>query len=115
MQGLTPLHMAAHQGQAEVVSRLCRVPGNEVDAIDSQGRTALHHAAALGHDDVMMELWARGCNIEPADLAGWTGLSLQTAPYHSWREATRMALRLVSSASYKLYICPDYSVRQQAR
>lgn len=76
MQGLTPLHMAAHQGHAEVVSRLCRVPGNEIDAIDSQGRTALHHAAALGHDDVMMELWARGCNIEPADLAGWTGVSL---------------------------------------
>ena len=74
VQGLTPLHMAAHQGHAEVVSRLCRVPGNEMDAVDSQGRTALHQAAALGHDDVMMELWARGCNIEPADLAGWTGL-----------------------------------------
>lgn len=73
MQGLTPLHMAAHQGHAGIVNQLCRVPRVEVDAVDSAGCTPLHHATALGHDAVVMELWSKSANVDLADTNGWTG------------------------------------------
>lgn len=73
VQGLTPLHMAAHQGHAGIVNQLCRVPRVEVDALDNAGCTPLHHATALGHDGVVMELWSRSANVDLADTNGWTG------------------------------------------
>lgn len=73
MQGLTPLHMAAHQGHAGIVNQLCRVPRVEVDALDNAGCTPLHHATALGHDAVVMELWSKSANVDLADTNGWTG------------------------------------------
>ena len=73
-QGLTPLHMAAHQGHAGIVNQLCRVPRVEVDALDNAGCTPLHHATALGHDGVVMELWSRSANVDLADTNGWTGM-----------------------------------------
>ena len=74
LQGLTALHMAAHQGHGVMVSQLCRVPRVEVDALDNTGCTPLHHATALGHDSVVMELWSKSANVDLADANGWTGL-----------------------------------------
>lgn len=76
VQGLTPLHMAAHQGHAGIVNQLCRVGRVEVDALDNAGCTPLHHATALGHDSVVMELWSKSANVDLADTNGWTGTQL---------------------------------------
>lgn len=65
--------MAAHQGHAGIVNQLCRVPRVEVDAVDNAGCTPLHHATALGHDAVVMELWSKSANVDLADTNGWTG------------------------------------------
>lgn len=73
-QGLTPLHLAAQQGNAAVVALLARTPGSSIDAVDLMQRTALHYAAARGHSPVVLELWARGCNIDPVDATGSTGV-----------------------------------------
>lgn len=72
-QGLTPMHLAAQQGNAAVVALLARTPGGSTDAVDLMQRTALHYAAARGHSPVVLELWARGCNIDPVDATGSTG------------------------------------------
>lgn len=45
----------------------------EVNAVDNEGRTALHHAAAQGYVAVTQALWSAKCNIELADNHGWTG------------------------------------------
>ena len=76
MQGCTPLHVAAHQGHAYAVSRLARAHGCEINAADEKGRTAMHHAAGLGHNAVVMELWARSntASLEAIDHIGATGL-----------------------------------------
>ena len=84
MQGLTPLHMAAHQGHAGIVSQLCRVPRVEVDALDNAGCTPLHHATALGHDGVVMELWSKSANVDLADTNGWTGTHTHTQHLHTY-------------------------------
>ena len=68
------LHVAAHEGHAEVVKLLARAPGASIDAPDMAGRTPLHHAAAGGRSAAVMELWACSCNIEPIDALGWTGM-----------------------------------------
>ena len=73
MQGLTALHMAAHQGHSVIVNQLCRVASVGVDALDHAGCTPLHHATALGHDGVVMELWSKSANVDLADANGWTG------------------------------------------
>ena len=73
MQGLTALHMAAHQGHSVIVNQLCRVARIQVDALDNAGCTPLHHATALGHDGVVMELWSKSANVDLADANGWTG------------------------------------------
>ena len=73
MQGCTPLHLAAQEGHADVLAMLASVPSCELDAVDVDGRTALHHAAARGRQAAMMELWGRGAHIEPIDRHGWSG------------------------------------------
>ena len=72
--------MAAHQGHAVIVNQLCRVPRIEVDALDTAGCTPLHHATALGHDSVVMELWSKSANVDLADANGWTGTAV------SWKQ-----------------------------
>ena len=81
VQGLSPLHMAAHQGHAVIVNQLCRLPRVEVDALDNAGCTPLHHATALGHDGVVMELWSKSANVDLADTNGWTGMRTHTWPF----------------------------------
>ena len=71
--------MAAHQGHAETTAKLCRAGACEVDAGDGMGRTALHHAAALGHEAVAVELWARACSVQAVDIDGWTGAQVASA------------------------------------
>ena len=92
VQGLGPLHMAAHQGHAGIVNQLCRLPRVEVDALDNAGCTPLHHATALGHDAVVMELWSKSANVDLADTNGWTGTHT-----HTWHLHTYAAGALVHS------------------
>ena len=72
-QGCTALHLAAHNGHTKAAASLAKAGACDVDAVDSAGRTALHHAAALGHDGVVQALWARGCSVQAEDVDGWTG------------------------------------------
>jgi ankyrin len=48
---LTPLHLAAHFGQAEAAERLLE-SGAKVEATTTEGLTALHIAAATGQEAV---------------------------------------------------------------
>jgi ankyrin repeat protein len=57
----------------QVVSILAAAHGCDLNARDHGARTSLHYAAALGHVDVVNELWCRGAKIEPVDASGWTG------------------------------------------
>ena len=43
-----------------------------VDAQDSEGKTALHHAAAQGHGDALLFLLGSKSNVEMKDNAGMT-------------------------------------------
>ena len=65
--------MAAHKNCIDVVRGMLEVKQCEVNAVDNEGRTALHHAAAQGFVAVAQALWSAKCNIEAPDNHGWTG------------------------------------------
>lgn len=99
LQGCTALHMAAHQGHAETATRLCKADGCDMDAGDGMGRTALHHAAALGHDAVVQELWGKGCSVQAVDIDGWTGMH----PLPPWLQSLQVVCDCLSSAVLDWY------------
>ena len=57
--GYTPLHVACHFGQMNMVRFLLGHEG-EVDAVTSQGYTALHQAAQQGHPMIVSLLLESG-------------------------------------------------------
>lgn len=89
------LWSAAYHGDEELVSQLCRhctsaapeegnsgvttlspaaaaVPQLDINALDEEGRSALHWAAYLGHVDVARVLLEAGANIEVLDTADFS-------------------------------------------
>eukprot|EP00798_Chlamydomonas_sp_ICE-L_P009102 gene9102-biopygen8988 len=62
-QGLTPLHVAAADGNTECVKALLD-SGAIVGAADMSGKTPLHWAAAQGHAKCVKALRDCGANLD---------------------------------------------------
>ena len=75
--GFTGLHGASALGIAEIVAALLEMKEWDVNATDSEGRTALTWAATRGHKKVVKMLLEReGINPDHVDTKyGWTPLS----------------------------------------
>ncbi len=78
----TPLHRAAYQNQLEVVELLLQNQDIKIDALDDQGATALHHAAARGWVEVAGILLTAGANAEIRDVEGRTALNYAAEGRH---------------------------------
>jgi len=68
----TPLHRAAYENRIEIVKILLKHAEILPDAIDDQGATALHHAAAQGHSEVAIALLEQGAKSDKMDGEGRT-------------------------------------------
>jgi len=80
----TPLIVAASSGRAEVVGFLAD-KGDNLDAADDFGLTALHHAALLGDADIVKILLkhgadAQGKGVRRPSARGWEGFMPRTNP-----------------------------------
>jgi ankyrin repeat protein len=77
--GFTPLHLAAANGQKDMVEFLLTSKA-EFDAKDNAGSTALHQAAAAEgeHTDIVELLLARKADVNAADRNGLTPLHYAT-------------------------------------
>ncbi|MBN1271211.1 MAG: ankyrin repeat domain-containing protein [Candidatus Aminicenantes bacterium] len=73
--GVTPLHIAAFEGQLEIVKMLCE-KGADVRAGDTQLGTPLHYAAYNGQDAVVGFLIDRGVDVDIKNESGATPLFL---------------------------------------
>jgi len=83
-EGATPLMAAAGVGiwqvgesagtneEAFEAVKLCYDVGNDVNAIDKNGDTALHGAAHRGANDIVKFLVEKGAKLNVVDKLGWT-------------------------------------------
>jgi len=73
--GYTPLHVACHFGQINMVEFLLR-HGAQVDAVTKMGYTPLHQAAQQGHGIIVKVLLEHGASPNAITLAGQTPLAI---------------------------------------
>ncbi|KAK1940864.1 Ankyrin repeat domain-containing protein 50 [Phytophthora citrophthora] len=71
--GMTALHIAAYQSNAEIVSILLD-EGSSVTAVDKDGMTALHIAARYSNAEIVSILLDRGSSVTAVDNGGRTAL-----------------------------------------
>ncbi|WP_257264488.1 ankyrin repeat domain-containing protein, partial [Endozoicomonas sp. ONNA2] len=80
-QGETPLHLAAKQGNTEIVKTLLAAEGINVNEKDDDSQTALHYAACMGHAEIIEALLAdNGIAINGEDNYGRTQESSHSMP-----------------------------------
>jgi ankyrin repeat protein len=100
--GFTPLHGAAHAGNAEGAELLLH-NGAEVDAPDdAAGSTPLHVAAYVGSDEVVGLLIERGADINARQKSdGLTPLDMAAEGRSDWRGSKAAVVRLLTSKGGK--------------
>lgn len=84
--------LAAKKGHDDYIERLLD-NGAEVNAVDLDGCSALHYAAAYGFYDTIQLLVERGCRYATHNKKGWTALdySYSTAVAVHLQDCARIA------------------------
>lgn len=80
---MTPLHIAAREGDSERVRSLLR-EGADVHALDDLGRTALYYAAFARCAEAVTALLAAGSDPNRGDEGGVTPLMAAIGMYMGW-------------------------------
>ncbi|KAI9150385.1 Serine/threonine-protein phosphatase 6 regulatory ankyrin repeat subunit B [Paramyrothecium foliicola] len=88
------LHLAAMNGDSEILRLLVESPCVDVDVRDELQRTPLHYAADKNHSKVIEALLSKGANPNAADKRGWLALH-----FACWRGHTEAARCLVDAGS----------------
>ena len=78
--GMTALHIAATEGNHDMVAKLLSIPGIEIDKATNHGATPLFDAASSGFVESMVMLISAGADLNHQDEWGWTPL-FQTCAY----------------------------------
>ncbi len=94
--GATPLHAAAGPGYATgfagnshhvapsgmlpAVKYLVEELGADVNAVDADGNTAVHHAASRGDNEMIKFLVARGADVKKINRSGQTTIDVANGP-----------------------------------
>jgi ankyrin repeat protein len=73
-------HHVAPGGMLAAVKYLVEETGQDVNAIDADGNTALHHAAARGDDDMIVYLVSKGADVTRINRAGQTTIDMANGP-----------------------------------
>jgi len=81
LEGRSPLHIAAWQGNASMVELLIRY-GADVNAVDREQRTPLQSAAWQGHESVVWLLLKHGASGDQPCSQGATPLSIAAQEGH---------------------------------
>ncbi|KAK0726743.1 ankyrin repeat-containing domain protein, partial [Lasiosphaeria miniovina] len=70
----TPLHLAAEQGDVDMIGGYLVKHPEDIDKTNEQGMTALVIAAKNKHRDFVERLLEHGPKVDLADEKGWTAL-----------------------------------------
>lgn len=73
-------HHVAPGGMLAAVKYLVEQTGQDVNAVDADGNTALHHAASRGDDEMIVYLVSKGALVTRVNRAGQTTVDLANGP-----------------------------------
>jgi ankyrin repeat protein len=73
-------HHVAPGGMLAAVKYLVEETGQDVNAIDADGNTALHHAAARGDNEMILYLVSKGADVTRVNRAGQTTIDMANGP-----------------------------------
>ena len=73
-------HHVAPGGMAAAVKYLVEETGQNVNAVDADGNTAMHHAAARGDNDMILYLLSKGAVVTRVNRAGQTTVDMANGP-----------------------------------
>ena len=73
-------HRFAPTGMLAAVKYLVEVHGADVNAVDHEGMSALHHAAARGDNEMIQYLVSKGANVKAVDREGRTTVDMANGP-----------------------------------
>ena len=73
-------HRFAPAGMLAAVRYLVEEQGADVNAVDHEGMTALHHAAARGDNEMINYLVSKGANVKVVDREGRTTADMANGP-----------------------------------
>ena len=81
LKGCKPLHIAAYFDDVETIEHLLTA-GAQIEAVGTDGQTALHMAAGRGNRAAVLTLLRRGADINARDAKGFSPLYEATARGH---------------------------------
>ena len=73
-------HRFAPTGMLAAVKYLVEDLGADVNAADHEGKTALHHAASRGDNEMIIYLVSKGANVKAVDREGRTTVDMANGP-----------------------------------
>jgi ankyrin repeat protein len=101
-------HIHSPAGFLPGIKFLIEVAGADVNAVDHDGNTALHHAAARGDNDSILYLVAKGADVTKVNREGQTVADMANGPVQRvqpWPETLKLLEKLGSKNNHKCVSC----------
>jgi ankyrin repeat protein len=101
-------HRFAPTGMLAAVKYLVDELGADVNAVDHEGNTALHHAAARGDNDMILYLVSKGADPKRVNRAGQTTVDMANGPVQRiepFPETIKLLEKLGAKNNHKCVAC----------
>jgi ankyrin repeat protein len=101
-------HIHSPAGFLPGIKFLVEVAGADVNAVDHDGNTALHHAAARGDNDSILYLVSKGADVTTVNREGQTVADMANGPVQRvqpWPETLQLLEKLGSKNNHKCVSC----------
>ncbi len=73
-------HHFSETGMLPAVKYLVEEAGADVNAVDADGNTAVHHAAARGDNEMILYLVSKGADVKRVNRSGQTTVDMANGP-----------------------------------
>jgi ankyrin repeat protein len=101
-------HIHSPAGFLPAIKWIVEVTGADVNAVDHDGNTALHHAAARGDVESILYLVSKGADVRRVNREGQTVADMANGPVQRvqpWPEALKLLEKLGSKNNNKCVSC----------
>ena len=101
-------HIHSPAGFLPGIKFMIEVAGADVNAVDHDGNTALHHAAARGDVESILYLVSKGADVKKVNREGQTVADMANGPVQRvqpWPEALALLEKLGSKNNHKCVSC----------